>query len=226
MTAFRLDARTFEELPRGGPGRDPEGGFVVSEMVIAGRGGAERSRSATRRASTPLPLQRRALHARGGDRRPAVDSGGWALLGGGRPGPSAGRGGGASRVGAGAETTLTLVLHQNAGRRPHARPLPSVRRRPTRGRWPRSRAWRSRPEIVEFAAKDRGDADEGGAGRPDEVLPPRRARAGAASASALRAAELRKADLGRSIPQSLVTTTADAGARARAAARQLARRVG
>jgi len=28
ITAFRLEANTFEELPKGGPGRDPEGGFV------------------------------------------------------------------------------------------------------------------------------------------------------------------------------------------------------
>ncbi|HEU0106659.1 MAG TPA: DUF1549 domain-containing protein, partial [Vicinamibacteria bacterium] len=39
MTAFRLDALTFDELPRGGPGRDAQGGFVVSEMVITDAAG-------------------------------------------------------------------------------------------------------------------------------------------------------------------------------------------
>ena len=54
MTAFRLECGTFDELPKGGPGRDPDGGFVVSELVI--RDGAGRPvplRNAT--ASTPLP---------------------------------------------------------------------------------------------------------------------------------------------------------------------------
>ncbi len=34
ITAFRLEAVPFEELPGGGPGRDPDGGFVVSEIEI------------------------------------------------------------------------------------------------------------------------------------------------------------------------------------------------
>ncbi len=34
ITAFRLEAVPFEELPKGGPGRDPEGGFVVSAIEI------------------------------------------------------------------------------------------------------------------------------------------------------------------------------------------------
>src|SRR5262249_50939724 len=34
ITAFRLECVPFEELPKGGPGRDPDGGFVVSELVI------------------------------------------------------------------------------------------------------------------------------------------------------------------------------------------------
>jgi hypothetical protein len=34
ITAFRLEAVPFEDLPKGGPGRDPEGGFVVSGIEI------------------------------------------------------------------------------------------------------------------------------------------------------------------------------------------------
>jgi hypothetical protein len=34
IEAFRLEAVPFEELPKGGPGRDPEGGFAVTDLVI------------------------------------------------------------------------------------------------------------------------------------------------------------------------------------------------
>jgi hypothetical protein len=46
ITRFRLDAVPFEELPRGGPGRDPGGGFAVTGIEIddaAGRSVARRS---------------------------------------------------------------------------------------------------------------------------------------------------------------------------------------
>ncbi len=41
ITAFRLEAVPFEELPKGGPGRDPEGGFVASGIEIVDEEGAE-----------------------------------------------------------------------------------------------------------------------------------------------------------------------------------------
>jgi hypothetical protein len=50
LTAIRLEALTFEELPRGGPGRDPRGGFVVSEIELrdaAGRSVALRGATAS-----------------------------------------------------------------------------------------------------------------------------------------------------------------------------------
>src|SRR5439155_4111092 len=112
MTAFRLEARTFEELPKGGPGRDPDGGFVVSELVIQDAAGRKIPlRNAT--ASTPLPEPAaRFSPAAAIDGR--TTEGGWALL--------AADGldhrlvvEAAEPVGTGEETTLTLVLHQNAG---------------------------------------------------------------------------------------------------------------
>src|SRR5207249_8474279 len=113
MTAFRLEARTFEELPKGGPGRDPEGGFVVSEMVLEDAAGRRIPlRHAT--ASTPVPGSQSRFGPAGAiDGRTA--EGGWAL--------SAADGldhflvvEAGEKVGRGTETTLTLVLHQNAGR--------------------------------------------------------------------------------------------------------------
>src|SRR5207247_9117320 len=113
MTAFRLEPRTFEELPKGGPGRDPEGGFVVSELVIRDAAGRKIPlRNAT--ASTPIA-------GRGAPFSPAAaidgttSGGGWALR--------AADGlehrlvvEAVEPVGSGAETTLTAVIYQNAGR--------------------------------------------------------------------------------------------------------------
>src|SRR5207247_9251209 len=78
LTACRLEARTFEELPKGGPGRDPEGGFVVSELVIQDATGRKIPlRNAT--ASTPLPDPgARFSPAAAIDGR--TTEGGWALL--------------------------------------------------------------------------------------------------------------------------------------------------
>ena len=62
ITAFRLEAVPFEELPKGGPGRDPEGGFVISEIEIRDEGNSRDS----------LPLGGRSLGpGRGGRRDPS-----------------------------------------------------------------------------------------------------------------------------------------------------------
>ena len=56
MTAIRLEALTFEELPQGGPGRSANGAFVVSEVEVRD-GGAGPSPFATR-ARRPVPAPR------------------------------------------------------------------------------------------------------------------------------------------------------------------------
>jgi hypothetical protein len=48
ITRFRLDAVPFEELPKGGPGRDPDGGFVVTGIELTDESG----RSVARRSET------------------------------------------------------------------------------------------------------------------------------------------------------------------------------
>jgi hypothetical protein len=201
ITAFRLDALTFDELPGGGPGRDPEGGFVLSEIEIKDAGGRRIPlRNAT--ASTPVDAASSLGPAAAIDGRTTA-GGGWALRA-------------ADRldhrlvvetaepVGRGDETTLTLVLHQNAGR---GRTLGRFRLSGTTDPPP----IRTEPgvpitkDIVDLAAKDPAQRT------PEEhealtkfyrrvapLLEPVR--------SALRAAELRKADLVLQIPQSLVTT--------------------
>ncbi|HSD30151.1 MAG TPA: DUF1553 domain-containing protein [Vicinamibacteria bacterium] len=110
LTALRLEAVTFEELPDGGPGRDPHGGFAVSEMEVkdaAGRAVALRNAS----ASTADDGAGAAAKAIDGNTR----EGGWGL----------GAADGESHrlvvelagplASDGDTTTLTLVLHQNAG---------------------------------------------------------------------------------------------------------------
>ncbi|HEY7510483.1 MAG TPA: PSD1 and planctomycete cytochrome C domain-containing protein, partial [Vicinamibacteria bacterium] len=199
MTAFRLEARTFEELPRGGPGRDPQGGFVVSEMVVrdaAGRALPLRNPS----ASTP-PLPRGAA----GGPSAAIDgrtaAGGWTLAAADgldhflvvEP---------AHPVGAAPETTLTLVLHQNAGA---SRTLGRFRLSATTD--PPVPAEPGPPltkELVESARKPRQSRtkdEQDALGRFFRRVAPELAPARAA----LRAAELRKVDLVRDMPQSLVT---------------------
>jgi cytochrome c553 len=95
ITAFRLDALPFEELPKGGPGRSPDGGFVVSELVLIDESG-DRIALENPLSSTPA--------SRGVFGLDAADGEGHQLL------LDA-----ATPVGVGAETTLTLVLHQNEG---------------------------------------------------------------------------------------------------------------
>jgi hypothetical protein len=53
IKAFRLEAVPFEELPKGGPGRDPEGGFTVTDLILRDETGvivAERGRWSLARA--------------------------------------------------------------------------------------------------------------------------------------------------------------------------------
>jgi hypothetical protein len=110
ITALRLEAATFEELPDGGPGRDPHGGFVLSEMELRDAGGRSLG---LRNATASFP------DGGGWGAAAAVDGktreGGWAL-------PAAD--GESHRLvveldepiaADGETTTLTLVLHQNAG---------------------------------------------------------------------------------------------------------------
>ncbi len=241
MTAFRLEARTFDELPKGGPGRDPEGGFVVSELVIKDAAGRKIPlRNAT--ASTPL--------ARAGARlspAAAIDGrtseGGWALLAADglehrlvveaaqRVGtgedvrrakrsvssaapwqvdPAAVRSttGGAERSAPHSEeTTLTLVLHQNAGGN---RTLGRFRLSATTDPWPvlTEPGPGITKEILEIAAKDRAERTK----EQQESLTSffRRVAPELASVrTGLRAAEMRKADLVKDVPQSLVSTAGE-----------------
>jgi mono/diheme cytochrome c family protein len=200
ITAFRLEAITFEELPKGGPGRDPEGGFVVSEInVMDGGGRPVRLRNAT--ASTAMGPKGWAPEMAIDGK---VDEGGWALL------AADGRDHRlvmetTEPVGAGGETTFTVVIRQDAGR---GRTLGRFRMSASAEAWP----VRTEPgpeasrEIQEIAAKPREertkeqrDSIAGFYRRVAPDLAPQRA--------ALRAAEIRKAALLETIPESLVTTT-------------------
>jgi hypothetical protein len=88
ITAFRLEAVPFEELPKGGPGRDPEGGFVVSSVELRDEAGAPvRFRS----EGGPWAL----TAADGETHRLILET--------------------AAPAGTNEETTFTLVLRQNAG---------------------------------------------------------------------------------------------------------------
>ncbi len=111
ITALRLEAVTFDELPEGGPGRDPRGGFVVSEIEV--RDGSGRP-LALRHATSSIADGASLSAAAAIDGR--TDGGGWGLVE---------ADGEEHRLvvelvepfGAGGETPLTLVLHQNAGAR-------------------------------------------------------------------------------------------------------------
>jgi hypothetical protein len=199
ITALRLEAVTFDELPRGGPGRDPQGGFVVSEMAIKDAAGR---RIALRNASASTPSTASFTPAAAIDGH--ASSGGWALL--------AADGQDHRLVvetveplGRGEETALTLELDQNAGQ---GRTL---------GRFRLSATTDARParadagpavtkEIVGIAAKapaERSDEDKDTLARfyrrvAPELEPVRQA---------VRAADLRKAELLQGIPQSLITST-------------------
>jgi hypothetical protein len=199
ITAFRLEALTFDELPKGGPGRDPDGGFVVSEIaVLDGAGRPVPLRDAT--ASTPF--------AGGGSPQGAidgkVDERGWSL---------AAADGANHRlvmetiepIGAGVETTFTVVIRQEAGR---GRTLGRFRMSASAEAWP----VRTEPgpeaskDILDLAAKPREARTKEQSDRlaafyrlvAPELAPLR---------ASLRAAEVRQSELLQTIPQSLVTTT-------------------
>jgi cytochrome c553 len=204
MTAFRLEARTFEELPKGGPGRDPEGGFAVSEMVLEDAGGRRIPlRNATASTAVPGP-------GTGGSAAAAIDGrtsgAGWVLAAADgldhRLVVEAGE-----RVGSGEETALTLVIHQNAG---EGRTLGRFRLAATTDPPPVETA--PGPaitrELIEIAAKDCADRSQEQQDQLDGLFRRVAPELGSVRAS-LRAAELRKADLVKDIPQSLVTTTAE-----------------
>jgi mono/diheme cytochrome c family protein len=203
ITAFRLEAITFEELPKGGPGRDPEGGFVVSEVVVidgTGRPVALRNATASTPASANDPKPWNAPAAIDGK----VDKGGWAL---------ASADGSSHRlvmettepVGVGGETSFTVVIHQNAGQ---GRTLGRFRMAASAEPWP----VRTEPgpeaskEVLEIAAKPRDQRTQDQKDRiagfyrqvAPELLPLR---------LSLRAAELRRDELAQTIPQSLVTVS-------------------
>jgi mono/diheme cytochrome c family protein len=200
ITAFRLEALTFEELPKGGPGRDPAGGFVVSEIaVMDGAGRPVRLRNAT--ASTvPGPKGGSAEEAIDGK----VDKGGWALL------AADGRDHRlvmetTEPVGSGGETTFTFVIRQEAGL---GRTLGRFRMSASTEAWPVRTEPGPEPskEVLEIAAKPRDtrtqEQKDKIAGFYRQVAPEL-----APLRNALRAAEIRRADLLATIPQSLVTST-------------------
>ncbi|MFI5007085.1 MAG: PSD1 and planctomycete cytochrome C domain-containing protein, partial [Solirubrobacterales bacterium] len=205
ITAFRLEAVTFEELPKGGPGRDPEGGFVVSEIVIQdGAGRPIPLRNAT--ASTRPAVEATALFSPAAAIDGRTASGGWTL---------AAADGDSHRlvaetvrpVGAGEETTFTVVLHQNAGQ---GRTLGRFRMAATTDAAP----VRTGPgvevskEILAIAATEPAKRTEEQRDRIAAFY--RRMAPELASArAALRAAELAKADLVKDVPQSLVSVAQD-----------------
>jgi mono/diheme cytochrome c family protein len=202
MTAFRLEAVTFEELPKGGPGRDPEGGFVVSELVIRDAAGRK---IPLRNASASTPIAGPGAAFRPGA---AIDGttagGGWALVGADgldhRLVVEA-----VEPVGSGGETTLTAVIHQNAGR---LRTLGRFRLSATTDPGPvlTEPGREVTKDVLEIAAKDRASRTK----EEQKTLTKFHRQVAPELApvrTALRAAEVRKADLVKDIPQSLVTTT-------------------
>jgi mono/diheme cytochrome c family protein len=198
ITALRLEALTFEELPDGGPGRGPRGGFVVSEMEIEdGRGRRLALRNAT--ASTPDGGGGSAAAAIDGDR----SGGGWAL-------PEADGESHrlvvelAERLGTDGETTLSLVLHQNAG---EARALGRFRLQGTTEALPvrTEPGPEPGPETLEAAALDparRTKEQEEALARFFRKAAPQLA----AERARLRAAELEKQAFLDEVPSSFVTT--------------------
>jgi mono/diheme cytochrome c family protein len=201
ITAFRLEAITFEELPKGGPGRDPQGGFVVSEIVVLdGAGRPVRLRNATASTAAPPSDAERwgAAAAIDGE----VQNGGWAL-------PAADGDSHrlvmetAEAVGAGGETSFTVVIRQNAGQ---GRTLGRFRMSASTEPWPVRTEPGPEPskDILDLAAKPRSQRTQDQKDRiaafyrqvAPELAPLR---------AALRGAELRRDEIAQAIPQSLVT---------------------
>ena len=110
LTALRLEALTFDELPKGGPGRDSAGGFVVSEVEVKDASGRPLAlRHAT--ASTPETAGYAAAAAVDG----RTSKGGWALTAADGESHRLVVELAAPIVREGDTTTLTLVVRQNAG---------------------------------------------------------------------------------------------------------------
>ena len=178
ITAFRFEAVPFEELPKGGPGRDPEGGFVISEIEIRDeRGSPIRFRA----EAGPWAL----LAADGETHRLLLET--------------------APPVGTEDETTFTVVLRQNEG---GGRTLGRFRVSATASTEPVCRdlgpgVSRDLKAIAATPASERTQLQqeelEGFYRATAPELAPLRAR--------LRAAELRRDALLANIPQSYITTT-------------------
>jgi hypothetical protein len=197
VTALRLEAPTFEELPKGGPGRDKDGGFVVTEIEVLDGAGR------------PVGLQRASASTKdegafsaGGAIDGDTKEGGWTL--------AAADGEGhrlvvelAGPLGTGEETALTLVLHQNAG---------DLK---TLGRFRLAGTTDPLPVRTEPGPEPSGEAVEAAALEAKERTPEqiealaqlyrRSAPELAPARAALRAAELEKQALLETVPRSLVT---------------------
>ncbi len=200
LTALRLEAVTFDELPRGGPGRDATGGFVVSELELAdaaGRPLALRNASASTLDGAGFSAEQ-AIDGR-------TDAGGWGL---------AAADGESHRLVVelrtplareGETTTLTLVVHQNAGGlrtlgrlrlSGTSEPVP-VRTTPglepsaelvtTAGLDPAARTREQQTALAKFYRREATELQ--------------------AERAALRAAELERQDFLESVAQAYVTTT-------------------
>ncbi len=178
ITAFRLEAVPFEELPGGGPGRDPEGGFVVSEIEIRDEGD---SPIGFRSEAGPWTL----AAADGETHRLLLET--------------------VSPVGTNAETTFTVVLRQNDG---GGRTLGRFRVSATASAEPVCRdpgpgVSRDLKVIAGTPSSERTPLQqeelEGFYRATAPELAPLRAR--------MRAAELRRDALLADIPQSYITTT-------------------
>ena len=178
ITAFRLEAVPFEELPKGGPGRDPEGGFVVSDIEVRDE---EDSPVRFRADAAPWAL----AAADGETHRLLLET--------------------VSPVGTKPETTFTVVIRQNAG---DGRTLGRFRVSGTASTEPVCRdlgrgVSRDLKAIAETPSSERTPLQQGDllgfyrATAPE--LAPLRAR--------LRAAETRRDALLSSVPQSYITTT-------------------
>jgi len=199
MTAFMLEANTFEELPEGGPGRDPRGGFVVSEVEIqdaAGRPLALRNAFAT----NPDEDGYSAAAAIDGN----AEAGGWALT------DADGESHRlvvelAEPLAGGPDTTLTLVLHQNAG---DLRTLGRFRLAATTAALPVKMEPGPQPTeaIIAAAGLDPSDWTDEQRGQLFDFYW-RAAPRTALLRAALRAAELEKAAFLETVPSSYVTQT-------------------
>ena len=196
ITAFRLEAVTFEELPRRGPGRDPQGGFDVTEFSVfdeAGRKIELHNASATTPGDEDSPAA--AIDGKAKGR-------GWALAA--ADGESHRLVAEAKRpVATGGDATLTIVIDQNQG---GSRTLGRFRVSATTDAWPvRTQPGRElSKEILAIAARPRGERTKEQSetiARFYRSIAPELAPARAQ----LRAAEVRRDALVQGIPHSLVT---------------------